>query len=395
MTSPSQAETATPAAATDAGLHLVPVDGAAALDRFITLPNRIYRDHPAYVAPLTLERRDSLSEKKNPYFRHARTRYWLACRGETAIGRISAQLDDLSLVRHDKALGHFGLVDGVDDPAVFRLLTGAAEDWLRAEGMRRVRGPFNLSINEECGLLVDGFDARSVMMMGYAPRYAGRRLEEQGYAKAKDLVAYDYDIAGAKPIDPKGLVKRVTADGRVRVRPLDMKRYRADLSLILEVFNDAWSENWGFVPFTEEEIVHAAASMKPLIRPDLVWIAEVDGEVAAMIVCLPNLNEAIADLDGRLLPFGWAKLLWRLKVSGVKSCRVPLFGVRRRYHRTPLGAALVLLLLQTLRASAAKAGFVHAELSWILEDNAAIRQVLEGIGARVYKTYRIYEKALA
>jgi hypothetical protein len=395
MTAPSRAADAASVATAKAGLRLVPVDNSEALGRFIAVPNQLYRDHPAYVAPLTLERRDSLSEKKNPYFRHARTRYWLACRGETPVGRISAQLDDLSLVRHDKALGHFGMVDAVDDAEVFRLLTGAAEDWLRAEGMRRVRGPFNLSINEECGLLVDGFQSRSVMMMGYAPPYAGRRLEEQGYAKAKDLVAYDYDIAGAKPIDPKGLLKRVTADGRVRVRPLDMKRYRADLALILEVFNDAWSENWGFVPFTEDEIVHAAASMKPLIRPDLVWIAEVDGEAAAMIVCLPNLNEAIADLGGSLLPFGWLKLLWRLKVSGAKSCRVPLFGVRRRHHRTPLGAALVLLLLQALRESAAKAGFVHAELSWILEDNAAVRQVLESIGARVYKTYRIYEKALA
>lgn len=370
------------------------VDGRD-LNAFIRLPNRLYRDQPAYVAPLALERRESLSARKNPYFSHARTRFWLACRGETPVGRISAQIDELSLVRHGATLGHFGLLDAENDPATVRALTGAAEGWLRAEGMERVRGPFNLSINEECGLLVDGFDARSVMMMGYAPPYLDRLLQAQGYAKAKDLLAYDYDISAAKPVDPRNVLQRVTRDGRVRVRPIDMKRYRADLSLILDVFNDAWSENWGFLPFTEDEIVHAATSMRPLIRPDLVWIAEVDDEAAAMIVCLPNLNEAIADLDGKLLPFGWAKLLWRLKVSGVQSCRVPLFGVRKRHHRSPLGAALILLLLEALRVSAAKAGFEHAELSWILEDNTAIRSVIEHNGARAYKTYRIYEKALA
>ncbi len=375
-------------------LRIAEVSSTGDLDRFIDLPNQLYHGHPSFVPALALERLDALSPKKNPYFRHARVRFWMASRGNSPVGRISAQVDDMALVRHDKALGHFGLLDAADDPAVFRLLTETAEAWLEAEGMRRARGPFNLSINEECGLLVDGFDSRSVMMMGYAPPYAGPRLEAQGYVKAKDLVAYDYDIAVAKPIDPKGLLARMTADGRVRVRQLDMKRYRADLALILEVFNDAWSENWGFLPFTEDEIVHAAASMKPLIRPDLVWIAEVDGEVAAMIVCLPNLNEAIADLGGRLLPFGWLKLLWRLKVSGLKSCRVPLFGVRKQYHRTPLGGALVLLLLQALRESATRAGFVHAELSWILEDNDAIRKVIEGIGGRVYKTYRVYEKPL-
>lgn len=387
--------TAEAVASQAAGLRLVEVTDSRQLDAFIELPNRLYRGHAGYVPPLAMERREALSAQKNPYFRHARARFYLAYRGDTPVGRISAQVDDLALTRHDEALGHFGLIDAIDDPAVFHFLTAAAEGWLRAEGMRRVRGPFNLSINEESGLLVDGFESRSVMMMGYAPPYTGRRLEEQGYTKVKDLIAYDYDVVRAKPIDPKGMLKRVTRDGRVRVRPLDMKQYRRDLSLVLEVYNDAWSENWGFLPFTEEEIVHAATSMKPLIRPDLVWIAEVDNEVAAMIVGLPNLNEAIADLDGRLLPLGWLKLIWRLKLRGLKSLRVPLFGVRKRHHRTPLGAALVLMLLQALRESAEKAGFATAELSWILEDNLAIRQVIEGIGGRPYKTYRIYEKALA
>lgn len=377
-----------------AELRLVEVSDRRTLDRFIALPNQLYRSHPAYVAPLTLERRDALSEKKNPYFRHARARFWLACRGERPVGRISAQIDELSLQRHGATLGHFGMLDAEDDPAVFALLTGAAESWLKSQGMDRVRGPFNLSINEECGLLIDGFDSRSVMMMGYAPPYAGHRIEEQGYAKAKDLIAYDYVVADTRTIDRNGRLRKVLSDGRVRARKLDMKRYRHDLSLILEVFNDAWSENWGFIPFTEEEIQHAAASMKPLIQPELVWVAEVDGKVAGMIVCLPNLNEAIAGLDGALLPFGWLKLLWRLKVRGVRSGRVALFGVCKRFHRTPLGGALALLLLQALRENASRIGYTHAELSWILEDNKAVSQVIESVGGRPYKTYRIYEKAL-
>lgn len=375
-------------------LRLVEVSDGRTLDRFIALPNDLYRSHSAYVAPLSLERRDALSERKNPYFRHARARFWLACRGERAVGRISAQIDELSLQRHGATLGHFGMIDAEDDPAVFALLTGAAERWLKSQGMDRVRGPFNLSINEECGLLIDGFDSRSMMMMGYAPPYAGRRIEEQGYTKAKDLIAYDYGVADTPTIDRNGRLKRALSGGRVRARKLDMKQYRRDLFLIMEVFNDAWSENWGFVPFTEEEIVHVAGAMKPLIQPELVWIAEVDGEVAGMIVCLPNLNEAIAGLDGALLPFGWLKLLWRLKVRGVKSGRVALFGVRKRFHRTPLGGALALMLLQALREGTSSIGYTHAELSWILEDNKAVRQVIEAVGGRPYKTYRIYEKPL-
>ncbi len=378
-----------------APLRVEPVDGRRDLDRFIRLPRRLYRGQAGYVAPLTTELRRTLSPRKNPYFGHATARLWLAYRGARPVGRISAQIDRLYLERHGDAAGHFGFLDAEDDAATFRALTASAEDWLRAQGLRRVRGPFNLSINEECGLLVDGFAARSMMMMGFAPPYAGRRLAEQGYGKAKDLLAYDYDLDTVPPIDSHGLLDRVQAGGRVAVRPLDMAHYDRDLAVILDIFNDAWADNWGFVPFTEAEIVQAAAALRPLVRPELVWIAEVDGVPAAMIVALPNLNEAIADLDGELLPFGWLKLLWRLKFHRFRTARVPLFGVRRRYHRSALGAALVLLMLGALRRDGARLGFRAAELSWILEDNLAVRRVIESVGGRVYKTYRIYEKALA
>lgn len=377
-----------------AAITVVPVDDRRQLDEFIRLPIELYRGHAGYLANLLGEQLKTLDRRKNPYFRHAEARYWLAIRGGRPVGRISAQVDRLYLERYANATGHFGFIDAVDDAAVFAALTGAAEAWLKGRGMSRCLGPFNLSINEECGLMVSGFDAAPMLMMGYSPAYAGPRMAEQGYVKAKDLISYDYVLAATRPIGgPRWLDK--AGRGRVRLRSMDMKRYREELGLILDIFNDAWSDNWGFVPLTVEEIAATAAAMKPILEPRLVWIAEVDGKAASMIVCLPNLYEAIRDLGGRLLPLGWLKLLWRLKVSGLESARVPLFGVRKAYHRSALGSVLILTVIDSLRAAGLRLGYKRAELSWILEDNAAMRRVIEGVGGRAYKTYRVYEKALA
>lgn len=376
-------------------LLLRPADRGRAREDFIALPRRLYAGRPGFVPPLHSERRAALSPRKNPYFQHAEVRLWVAYRGGVPVGRISAQVDSLFRGRHDAEAGHFGFLDAVDEAAVFAALTGAAESWLAERGMRRALGPFSLSINEECGLLVEGFESRSVMMMAYHPPYAAPHLEALGYRKAKDLLAYDYDIAASPEIDRSGYLERVPGKDRVRVRTLDMRRYDADIRLILRIFNDAWSGNWGFVPMTEAEIAHAARSLRLLIRPDYVWIAEIDGEPAAMIVCLPNLNEMIADLDGRLFPFNWVRLLWRLKHWRPKSARVLLFGVRARWRGSALGAGLVVTLLARLREAGLRQGVAHAELSWILEDNSQVRRVIEAVGGRPYKTYRLFEKALA
>jgi hypothetical protein len=365
---------------------------------FIRLPDRLYRGRAGYVAPLAMERRQSLSPASNPYFQHAKVQYWLAWRGERPVGRISAQIDDLHLARHGDATGQFGLLDAEDDPAVFAALLTAAEDWLRARGMRRALGPFSLSINEESGLLVEGFDAPPMIMMAYAPPYAAARLVEHGYRKAKDLIAYDCDLRDRLPFDSDELLRRAAVAagaGRVTVRRVDMRRYRAELAVVLDIFNDAWAENWSFVPFTEAEIRQVGGAMRPLIDPELVWIAEVDGRPACMVVGLPNLYEAIAGLNGRLLPFGWLKLLWRLKVSGVRTSRIVLMGLRRAYHRTALGSVLIFAVFDALRAGGRRHGFERAELSWVLEDNLAMRRLIERVGGQHYKTYRIYEKPLA
>ena len=216
-----------------------------------------------------------------------------------------------------------------------------------------------------------------------------------GFRKAKDLVAYDLQIPDPSPPAIARVAAKLGSSNRVAVRPLDMSRYDAELTTVIDIYNDAWSENWGFIPFTEAEMRHVASSMRPLIRPDFVWLGEVDGEVTSMVVCLPNLNEAIAGLNGEILPFGWARLLWRLKVAGLKTGRVLLMGVRKRHHRTAIGTVLLYGVLERLRASMLRGGLKRIELSWILEDNLPIRRVVEELGARVYKTYRIYEKEIA
>ena len=377
-----------------APIRVEPVTGKRQLNEFIALPDRLYGDCPNYVTPLRLERQQTLSPKKNPYFQHATAQYWLAYRDGQPVGRISAQVDDLCISQHRDAIGHFGFLDAEDDPAIFSALLGAAETWLKGRGMERVRGPFNLSINEESGLLVEGFDAPAMLMMGYAEPYTAERLAEHGYDKAKDLIAYDLDLSASPPVRGEALLDRMKDADRVKVRPVDMSRYKAEVAAIMAVFNDAWADNWAFVPFTEAEISKAASDMRPLIRPDLNWIAEVDGEPACMLVCLPNLYEAIADLRGRLLPFGWAKLLWRLKASRFDTCRIPLMGLRRCHQRTLLGSAVLLLVFQSLRTALLRKGLKRAELSWILEDNLPMRRVIEDLGGRAYKTYRIFEKSL-
>ena len=321
-------------AATD--LSIERLGETAGIDRFIRVPFALYDDDPHWVAPLIMERRDHLNARANPYFDHAEVAYWLALRGDRAVGRISAQIDHAYLERHGDACGHFGFIEGTDDPAVFKGLFAAAEGWLRERGMVRARGPFSLSINDESGLLIEGFDSPPSMMMGHAPPYYAARIEAEGYTKANDLLAYRYEAHQTFPPGPAAIVKRARRSNTIRLRHLNKARYQADLDIILDIFNDAWSDNWGFVPFTPAEIKHVAKSMKPLIREKLVCIIEVDGEAAAMAVSLPNLNEAIADLGGSLLPFGWAKLLWRLKVGPLRSARVLLMGVRKKYHNSPL-----------------------------------------------------------
>lgn len=369
------------------------VEGRADGTAFIGLPAVLQAADPAFVQPLWMERREALDPRKNPFFQHAETAFWLAERGGRVVGRISAQIDRLAQKPGEPATGHFGLLAAEDDAATVLALLETAKAWLRHRGMARMQGPFNLSINEETGLLVDGFDTPPMLLMPHDPRWLAPLVERAGLRKAQDVIAYLRDTATPFPAPLQAMLAKGLPED-VRLRPLDMKQYRREIGLITDIFNDAWSGNWGFVPFTEAEVDHMAKSLKPLLDTRLVWIAEVKGEAAAFAVCLPNINEAITDLRGRLLPFGWAKLLWRLKVRGVSSGRVPLMGVRKAFAGRSIGSVLAFAVIDRIRREAAGAGLKRLELSWILESNAPMRRILEALGSDPYKTYRIYECAL-
>jgi hypothetical protein len=375
-------------------VEIVPVATKAELERFIRLPMRLNASDPNYIAPLLQERREALSAKTNPYFKHAEVQLWLAVRAGRDVGRISAQIDDLAPRDGPHPTGHFGLIAAEDDEAVFAALFRTAEAWLAARGCRRAIGPFNLSINEEVGLLVDGRDTPPMVMMGHDPAYVAGRVEALGYEKAKDVYAYIGPLTNDLPERVLRRVRRGLPAG-VRLRMLNMGDYAAEVDRLTGILNDAWSDNWGFTPTTEAETRQLAAALKLVIDPRLTWFAEIDGECAGFIVYLPNVNEAIADLSGRLFPFGWAKLLWRLKVRRVKTFRVPLMGVRRKFAPTRRGQMLPFLLIDAANTAARRLGYQHGEISWVLEDNLPMTAIAEAIEVRRYKTYRIYEKALA
>ena len=374
------------------GIEIIPVQGRALLDRFIRLPERLHKDDPHYIAPLHMERQEALTAK-NPFFGHAEVQFWLARKDGRDVGRISAQIDRNALALRPDDPGLFGMIAAEDDPAIFKALLETAENWLRARGMTRMQGPFNLNINEETGLLVDGFDTPPVLLMGHDKSYIAARLEALGLSKVKDVYAYLYDITVELPASVRRLLARPLPP-ELTVRRIDFKRYNEEIRMITDIFNDAWINNWGFVPLTEIETDYLAKSLKPLLDPRLVSVVERNGVPVGFLVGLPNLNEAIRGLGGKLLPFGWAKLLWRLKVKGVKTARVPLMGVRRSAAQDVIGGLLPFLMIDAVRKEALKMGFTHIELSWILEDNLPMRRMNESLGASAYKTYRIYEKPL-
>jgi len=379
---------------TNADLQVIPVKTPEELKRFVALPARLNAKDPNWITPLTMERLEALTPKTNPFFAHAEVQLFLATRGGRDVGRISAQIDQLTPQPAPGRLdGHFGMIAGEDDPAIFQILFRAAEDWLRARGRTHVVGPFNLSINEEVGLLVWGFDTPPMVLMGHDQPYVGKRVEEQGYAKARDVFAYSADETGDIPEIAQRRVKRGLPSGVV-LRELDMKRYDEEVQTLTDILNDAWKDNWGFTATTEAETRQLAKALKQVIDKRLTWFAEIDGEPAGFLVFLPNVNEAITDLDGKLLPFGWAKLLWRLKVKGVKSARIPLMGVKRKFSSTQRGRMLPFWMMKAGRDAAIGLGYNRFEISWVLEDNKAMCHIAENVGGTHYKTYRIYEKAL-
>ncbi|MBA4142277.1 MAG: N-acetyltransferase [Nitrosospira sp.] len=368
-----------------------PVTNRREMGTFIDVPWRIYADDPMWVPPLRLERRLHFS-KFNPFFKHGEWQAWVAYRDNHAAGRISAQIDQLHRQRYGSDTGHFGLLECMDDSEVCAALIRAAEGWLSARQTRRVSGPFNLSINQECGILVEGFDTPPMVMMPHSRAWYGRLLEEQGYQPLKDLLAYWVEVDFKVPRLMSALIGKFSR--QVRLRPLRRGKFNEEMEVLRDIFNDAWSENWGFVPFTKAEFDELGTSLRLLVPDYGIQIAEVDGVPAAFMVALPNLNEIFAKLDGSLFPFGWIKLIRLKSRGGVRTGRVPLMGVRKEFHNTPLGMALAFMVIDAPRELGRAMGIQAVELSWILEDNKSMRAILDTLGCRQYKRYRIYGKTL-
>jgi hypothetical protein len=368
------------------------VVGKKALKTFIKIPWSIYKDDPNWIAPLLMERKDALSSK-HPYFKHATWKAWIAYRDGEPVGRISAQIDELHQQRYNNKTGFFGLIEAPDDHDVFSALFETAENWLREKGMRQIIGPFNLGINQEIGILTEGFDTPPCVMTSHSARYYGDAIEKCGYDPAQELLAYELDIHTYKaPVIMQELIDR-SAD-RIKVRPLNKKTLEADFDLMREIFNDAWQDNWNFVPFTSEEFKAVGKELLMVVPHEFLQIAEIDGEAAGFMALLPDINMAAADLNGRLLPFGWAKLLWRLKVRFPKRCRIPLMGVRKKYQNTIFGPAMAFMLVDAVLLPGLKRGAHTVEMSWILEQNKPTRNMIEKFGGKITKRYHMYEKAL-
>lgn len=372
-------------------VEVIPVTTRAEREAFIRLPDRLHRADPAWVPPLLVQRRAAVDPARNPYFAHAEVQLFLARRGGRVVGRASAQVDRMAVDLHGRT-GHFGLLAAEDDQAVAALME-AAEAFLAWRGMRRARGPFNLSVNQECGLLVDGHRTPPSVMTPHDLPHLAPALEGLGYLKARDLLAYSVPVDAAPPPFVRRLLDGA-GPGRLRLRRLDLGDYHAEIARALAIFNDAWSGNWGFVPFTEDEMFALGEEMRLVIDADLIWFAELDGRPVGMLVTLPDVNRAIRDLGGRLLPWGWLRALWRLKVGGVDAARVPLMGVRAAACGG-LAAAVPFALVEAMRPHLRARGYRTVEMSWVLEDNLPMRRMAEALGGAVAKTWRIYERDLA
>jgi len=360
---------------------------------FVDFAWEAYKDDPAWVPPLKDEVHGLITPGKNPWFEHGRAQLWLGTRGGRVVGRISAQVDDL--VQHMGAgIGQWGFFDALDGEAAAALIA-AAEKWLRGQGMTSALGPISLSIWDEPGLEIEGFAEPPTAMMGHhKPEYQGW-IEAAGYSKAKDLLTYELDITHWE--DPK--IDRLIAMGernpRIRIRMVDKSRFDDEARIILNLLNDAWSDNWGYVPLTPAEIAYAGKKLKPIIFPELVRIAELDGEPVAFMLTIPDINELTADLNGELFPFNFVKLLWRLRKPRTRRLRVPLMGVAKKLHHSRLASQLAFMMIEfTRRAGVSKFGATHGEFGWILEDNKGMLSIAQLPGAEVNHRYRIYEKAL-
>lgn len=378
---------------TDASFIISESDQADA--DFVALPYALYKGEPHWRAPLRMERKAQLSHK-NPASRALTTRFFIARRNGRAIGRIAAFLNAAHDRLHGTDSAFFGYFDCESSAPLADALLKAAKDWARAQGRTQLIGPAMWSVNEEVGLLVDGFDQPPAVMMPYGHPHQLEAIERNGFSKAVDLYAYNADLNDGAPKGKlvEGLRAKAESDPGLTWRTMNTKDFLGDVRMAREIFNDAWSENWGFIPFSEEQFEHMAKEMRPIMFKTGFQIGFIDGEPATFIWMIPDLNEVVKGLDGRLLPFGWAKLLYRIKAKKVSKGRVPLMGLKRKFHKGRRGVALTTKICSDAFDAGQAQGFTQCELSWILEGNRSMSAICELVGADLYKTYRMVEAEL-
>jgi len=376
----------------DSRVNIERVTTPRELEEFIRFQFRLYRDDPNWVPPLLSERRDHFAAHKNPFFEHAAAQLFLARRDGNVVGRIAAIDDQIHPQVWDENIGFFGEFESIDDVSVASALVNAATDWLAQRGREAMRGPMNLNINDECALLVDGFDGPPVIMMPYNPPYYGQLLESSGLAKIKDIHAYKVDIARFGP-NLENLPERVKRVARVAqerhgitVRKIDGKHLHEEAELIKPIYRQAWSENWGAVPMTDGEFDHLVDALAMVVDEELCYIAFHGDEPIGCSITLPDFNQVAAKMNGRLFPFGWFHFLFgRKRIDGL---RVLIMGVQKDYR---LKGVESLFYQETCRVAVRK-GYEWAEMSWILEDNYNVRRGIEMMGGEIYRTYRFYQK---
>lgn len=391
MALPAEPSTAAPLPAVPPDVAVTPVRSSGDKLAFIRMAYSIYQGDPNWVAPLEMERKDFLDPKKNPFFEFGEVELFLARRGGQVVGRIAAVKDPHYNEFHGTNEGFFGLFECIDDAGVARALFDAASQWLRSKGFNKVLGPMNFSTNQEVGLLVEGFTPPAILTT-YNPPYYAALIEANGFTKAKDLFSFELSSSVQPPEKVARIAEKIRQREGVTVRPVNLKNFEAEVSLIKGIYNAAWEKNWGFVPMTDHEFDHLAREMKQIVRPELVLIAEVKGEPVAFSMTLPEANEALKAANGRLttfgLPIGLAKLL--LASRKIRRLRLVTLGIKEGYRRRGLDA---ILYLDTLR-TAHQLGYEGGEISWTLEDNHLVNRAIESMGGKRSKTHRIYERPL-
>lgn len=372
----------------------VPLSDRKLVDRFIRVPWYVNREHhpsAQWVPPLLMDRRDYLNPEKNPFFEHVQAAFWIARVDGRDVGRVAAVEDADYIKFHEKKTGYLGMFECIDDREVAQALVDRAASWLRARGMVDMIGPFELSTNYIAGVLVDAFDREPGINMPYNPPYYDRLLTDCGMTKAKDLLHWGLDPQKPTPERIVRVAEKMAARSGVKLRKMSFADWDAEVLRTLEVYNDAWEKNWGFVPLSKKEYLHIAKDLKMVLHPEFALLAEVDGKPAAFVLTIQNVNPILKKLDGKLFPFGILRLIWDTKVRPkITSGRLILLGIKAQYRGQGIDS---LLFLATHRAGAAQ-GWTAGEIGWTLEDNFKVNSAIKSMGGYQIATYRVYEKAV-